>query len=86
MKTQKGNRKGVKKMYTNLIGEIAKRGYTKSKIAEHLGINRNTLSKKLMGETDFSKKEFDTLHQAFFKDCSYAYLSEEQDTLERIVI
>ncbi len=66
-------------MYINLIGEIAKRGYTKSKLADYLGINRNTLSKKLMGETDFTKKEFDTLHEKFFKDCSYAYLSEEQE-------
>ena len=66
-------------MYINLIGEIAKRGYTKSKLADYLGINRNTFSKKLMGKTDFSKKEFDILHEKFFKDCSYAYLSEERD-------
>ncbi len=66
-------------IYGNLIGEIAKKGYSKSEIARSLGINRNTLENKLRCKTPFLKDEFDLIHRSYFKNYTYEYLSQKEE-------
>lgn len=64
-------------VFGNVIGEIAKRGYSKIEIADFLGISRNALSNKLICKTEFKKEEFDSMCEEFFSDLSIEYLSEK---------
>lgn len=49
-----------------LRGEMAKHGVTVNILAENIGIHRNSLSKKINGEVDFSLTEIRKI-LAFFR-------------------
>lgn len=49
----------------------AKSGYTLTKLSKVLGINASTLSRKLSGETDFTRSEI-----VLLKECLHLSLSE----------
>lgn len=42
---------------------VAKRGYKLTEIAEMLGVNPSTLTRKMNGDTDFTRGEIVTLRQ-----------------------
>lgn len=54
--------------YPELVGEMAKRGLTRTSVAKRLGISPRTLYSKLTGDTDFTLSEANTIHTAFFPD------------------
>lgn len=54
--------------YPELVGEMAKRGLTRTSIAKRLGISTRALYSKLAGDTDFTLSEASTIHTAFFSD------------------
>lgn len=49
----------------------AKSGYTMSKLAETLGVNASTLSRKLSGDTDFTRSEI-----VILKNCLHLTLED----------
>lgn len=63
-------------VYGNLIGEIAKRGYSKKEIAESIGLSRNAFANKLNCKTAFKFEEIETIYKKYFSDCKLAYLTE----------
>lgn len=54
--------------FPELVGEMAKRGLTRTSVAERLGISTRTLYSKLVGDTDFTLSEANLIHAAFFPD------------------
>lgn len=44
-------------MYRELLGEMVKKGLTKKRLAEKLGVTEKTLFNKLNGKTDFTWNE-----------------------------
>lgn len=54
--------------YPELVGEMAKRGLTRTSVAKRLGISTRALYSKLAGDTDFTLSEASTIHTAFFSD------------------
>jgi hypothetical protein cdifQCD-6_19698 len=56
----------LKSVYPELISELARRSITKTKVAEVLGISPRTLYSKLVGATDFTLSEANTIRSHFF--------------------
>ncbi len=54
--------------YPELVGEMAKRGFTRTSVARRLGISARTLYSKLAGDTDFTLSEANVIHTTFFPD------------------
>lgn len=56
-------------MKANILkGEFIKSNLTHKQVADHLGINQSTLSQKLSGARDFSRKECDELRKLLHLD------------------
>lgn len=55
-------------IYPELVGELAKRGLTKSAVAKGIGISQRTFYSKLTGRTDFTLSEVNAIHARFFPD------------------
>ncbi len=51
--------------FPNLLGEMLKAGMDKKDLAEHLGISRRTLDRRLNGSIEFRWKELQILHSLF---------------------
>ena len=70
----------MSKGYTNLKGEIAKKGITQIEIATTLNIHPNTVTNKINGESSFSIEEAFEIKRCFFPemDLSYLFKSENQ--------
>ena len=51
---------------------LAQEGKTKADMAEYLGINRSTLSKKINGKTKFTLPELQKMAALFGKERMYA--------------
>ena len=47
--------------YSKLLGRIKECGFTQTRLADAIGINRGTLSSKLNGQYSFSMKEIDSI-------------------------
>lgn len=62
--------------YPTLIGEIAKRGIKKSKIASTLGISERALYNKISGKVSFTWEEICSINQCFFPDMNKDVLFE----------
>lgn len=60
--------KNLKVIYPELIGGLAKRSITKTKVAETLGITSRALYSKLVGNTDFTLSEANIIQSQFFPD------------------
>lgn len=58
----------MKVIYPELIGGLAKRSITKTKVAETLGITSRALYSKLVGNTDFTLSEANIIQSQFFPD------------------
>ena len=55
-------------VFPELVGEMAKRGITKSSVARELGISTRALYSKLVGSTDFTLTEASVIQSSFFPD------------------
>lgn len=64
-------------MYRNLEAEIARRKFTKAKLAEELGITPTTLSFKLNGKSTLSLKECVKIKQILRTEETIDFLFEE---------
>lgn len=62
-------------MYSNLLAEMSRNGYTRVKLAKHLGIAGNTLWLKLNGTRNFTITEIKEICTLF--NCTFEYLFEE---------
>jgi len=68
-------------MFKNLISVMARRGIPSDDLARILGIHRNTLLKKIKGESEFTLTEADVIH-AIFNEYDYKYLfTREQEKI-----
>lgn len=56
----------TKRMYPNINAELSRNGFTLLMLAEHMGITRQALYKKLTGTTQFTAKDMQAI-QNFFK-------------------
>lgn len=65
--------------YPELVGEMAKRGLTRTSVAKKIGISSRTLYSKLMGDTDFTLSEANAIHAAFFPDVDKELLFSRSD-------
>lgn len=65
--------------YPELVGEMAKRGLTRTSVAKRIGISSRTLYSKLMGNTDFTLSEANAIHSAFFPDVDKEFLFSRAD-------
>lgn len=60
--------------YSNLKGEMAKKGVTNVDIANLLKVHRNTVDNKLSGKSSFSVDEAFRIYEAFFRGEDFAYI------------
>ena len=69
-----------------LEAKIAEKGITKKSIAEKMGIDAVTLSRKLSGKVEFTLKEIRNLHD-LFPECSieYLFMMKEQVSEKKII-
>ena len=63
-------------MFKNLIAEMARNGVTNNDIALYLNITPNTVSNKISGKTEFTRKDMWLLKKGFFPNLSIEYLFE----------
>ena len=54
--------------YPELASELARRGLTQKELAQYLGVNQGTISKKMAGKTEWTIGEIDTICDYFGKD------------------
>lgn len=59
--------------YPNLVAEMARSGQTNNSLAKLLGISPASMSRRVKGDTDFTKSEIDTLCDFFAKDYEYLF-------------
>lgn len=59
-----------KPMFPILAGKLAEKGLTQNDLASHLNITAKTVSKKMLGQTEFSWGEVVSIRDAFFPDMS----------------
>lgn len=57
-----------RKIYPELVKEMAKRGETQLALGKLLGVPGSSINKRLIGETEWSISEIDTLCKHFNKD------------------
>lgn len=69
----------MKVIYPELIGGLAMRSITKTKVAETLGISPRTLYSKLVGETEFTLSEANVIQRQFFPDVRQDKLFRRSD-------
>ena len=61
-------------MYGNILAEAARKGITMQRMAEHLGIHRNTFQNKIDGASVFTWSEAYSLQLEFFPELNITYL------------
>lgn len=61
-------------MLMNLKVEICKKGISSAKIAQYLGIDVVTMSKKVTEKSQFTRTEMYKIHDKFFSDVDFHYL------------
>lgn len=66
-------------MLANLRSEMYKQKITIEKMADFLGIHRNSVSNKLEGNTEFSIEEAFKVRDEFFGDLDMDYLFKKDD-------
>lgn len=70
-------------MLVNLRSEMYKRRITIERIAEFLGIHRNSVSNKLEGNTEFSIEEAFKIRDEFFDDLGMDYLFKSDNSSDK---
>lgn len=60
----------MKVVYPELIGSLARKSITKTRVASALGISQRALYSKLTGATDFTLSEANIIQKQFFPDMS----------------
>ncbi len=61
-------------MLLNLKVELCKKGISAAKIARFLGIRRETMSKKVIEKSQFTRDEMYRIHDNFFPETDLYYL------------
>lgn len=61
-------------MFNNLLAEMARNKITNEAIAFFLQITPNTISNKLSGKTEFTRKEMWLIRKEYFPNCTIDYL------------
>ena len=60
--------------FPNLRAEMGGKGIGIVDLAASLGVNRNTLTQKLSGRSEFTLREVLYIQEAFFPGCDISYL------------
>lgn len=71
-------------MYSNLEAELARRGITKTKVAQELGLTLGTLSLKLSGKSNLTLPEAIKIKKIINIEMPIEYLFEFKDKTEVI--
>lgn len=61
-------------MLTNLKVEMCRKNISAAKIACFLGIRKETMSKKVIEKSQFTRAEMYKIHERFFPDTDFHYL------------
>lgn len=61
-------------MLANLVGELAKKKITNQELAELLGVHRNSISNKLLGQTEFTVREALIIYDQYFAGIDFRWL------------
>lgn len=63
-------------MFKNLRAEMARLGVSGKEVAAGIQISERSFSKKMRGETEFTRTEMLKIHRNYFPQCSIDYLFE----------
>lgn len=66
-------------VFVNLRAELGRKQLTIDRIAKELGMNRDTLSRKLRGKTHLTLEDAFALKNRYFDDLSIEYLFSKKD-------
>lgn len=67
-------------MFANLIAEMARNKVTNEDIANCLKVTLNTISNKIGGKTEFTRKDMWDIRKSFFPSLSIEYLFDDEGT------
>ena len=69
--------KGGKMMFKNLLAEMARRDINNIDLSRLLKLTPNTISRKMTGKSEFTRKEMFTIRDNFFPELTIEYLFQE---------
>jgi hypothetical protein len=64
-------------MFPNLRAEMARKNITSREVSKKLDIGVKSMSNKLIGKTEFKRKEMFTIKHEYFPEMPIDYLFEE---------
>ena len=64
-------------MFKNLLAEMARRDINNSDLSRLLKLTPNTISRKMTGKSEFTRKEMFTIKNNFFPELTIEYLFQE---------
>lgn len=67
-------------MYNNLLAEIARKNLKVKTIGEAVDLKYQTIRNRLIGKTDFSRREMVTIRDVFFPEHTLEYLFHWEDS------
>ncbi|MBQ8299481.1 MAG: hypothetical protein IJX99_06430 [Clostridia bacterium] len=67
-------------MFANLNAEMARNRVTNEDIAVCLEVTLNTVSNKISGKTEFTRKDMWKIREGFFPSLSIDYLFDDEST------
>lgn len=67
-------------MFDNLVAEMARNKVTNEDLAKCLKVTLNTISNKLSGKTEFTRKDMWKIKNTFFHNLTIEYLFDNEGT------
>jgi hypothetical protein len=64
-------------MFKNLLAEMARRDINNLDLSKLLKLTPNTISRKMTGKSEFTRKEMFTIRNSFFPELTIEYLFQE---------
>ena len=64
-------------MFKNLLAEMARRDINNLDLSRLLNLTPNTISRKMTGKSEFTRKEMFTIKNNFFPELTIEYLFQE---------
>ena len=64
-------------MFKNLLAEMARRDINNLYLSRLLNLTPNTISRKMTGKNEFTRKEMFTIRDNFFPELTIEYLFQE---------
>lgn len=64
-------------MFKNLLAEMARRDINNLDLSKLLKLTPNTISRKMTGKSEFTRKEMFTIRNNFFPELTIEYLFQE---------